>query len=82
MGERYHSVTLNKERCVGCSDCLMHCPTQAIRVRNGKTHIIGELCIDCGACIRICNYHAKVALTGTLSDIRQYKHRIALPSPS
>ncbi len=82
MPARYHSVTLNKELCRGCSDCLMHCPTQAIRVREGRAHIIGELCIDCGACIRYCSYHAKVALTDELSAIRAYKYRVALPAPS
>ena len=82
MPARYHSVTLNKDLCRGCSDCLMHCPTQAIRVREGRAHIIKELCIDCGACIRYCSYHAKVALTDELSIIKQYDHRVALPAPS
>ncbi len=82
MPARYHSVTLNKDLCRGCSDCLMHCPTQAIRVRAGRAHIIKELCIDCGACIRYCNYHAKVALTQDLSSIERFEHRIALPAPS
>ena len=54
MPARYHSVTLNKALCRGCSDCLMHCPTQAIRVREGRAHIIKELCIDCGACADVC----------------------------
>ena len=82
MPARYHSVTLNKALCRGCSDCLMHCPTQAIRVREGRAHIIKELCIDCGACIRYCNYHAKVAVTDGLESILQFKHRVALPAPS
>lgn len=82
MPARYHSVTLNAQLCRGCSDCLMHCPTQAIRVRDGRAHIIKELCIDCGACIRYCTYHAKVAVTGELESIRRYAHSIALPAPS
>ena len=59
--KRYHSVQLDKSRCKGCTNCLMHCPTEAIRVRDGRAHIIAERCIDCGECIRICDYHAKVA---------------------
>ena len=50
---RYHSVRLDKTRCKGCTNCLKHCPTEAIRVRNGRAHIIDERCIDCGECIRI-----------------------------
>lgn len=33
--KRYHSVQLDKSRCKGCTNCLMHCPTEAIRVRDG-----------------------------------------------
>ena len=32
--KRYHSVQLDKSRCKGCTNCLMHCPTEAIRVRR------------------------------------------------
>ena len=79
---RYHSVRLDKERCKGCTNCLNHCPTEAIRVRGGRAHILDNLCIDCGECIRICEYHAKVAFTDALSNIKAYKYSIALPAPS
>lgn len=78
----YHSVRLDKNRCKGCTNCLKHCPTEAIRVRGGRAHIIDERCIDCGECIRICDYHAKVAVTDDISVIRGYPHAIALPAPS
>ena len=79
---RYHSVRLDKTRCKGCTNCLMHCPTEAIRVRNGRAHIIAERCIDCGECIRICDYHAKVAETDSIDALRAFKYTIALPAPS
>lgn len=80
--KRYHSVRLDKSRCKGCTNCLKHCPTEAIRVRNGRAHIIDERCIDCGECIRICDYHAKVAVTDDISAIHGFAHAIALPAPS
>lgn len=48
----FHSVTLDRDKCHGCINCVKRCPTEAIRVRNGKAKIIKERCIDCGECIR------------------------------
>lgn len=82
MGEYFHSVTLEKDKCMGCTNCIKKCPTEAIRVRDGKAHIIGERCIDCGECIRVCPYHAKVAVTDPLSIIEKFEHKVALPAPT
>ncbi|MEG0268929.1 MAG: [Fe-Fe] hydrogenase large subunit C-terminal domain-containing protein [Clostridia bacterium] len=80
--KRFHSVRLDKDKCKGCTNCLKRCPTEAIRVRGGRAHIIDERCIDCGECIRVCDYHAKYAQTDPLSSINQFKYKIALPAPS
>ncbi|MGI6141044.1 MAG: [Fe-Fe] hydrogenase large subunit C-terminal domain-containing protein [Caldicoprobacterales bacterium] len=82
MGEYYHSVTLNKSKCMGCTNCIKGCPTEAIRVRDGKARIIDERCIDCGECIRACPYHAKIAVTDPLSILDRYQYKIALPAPT
>lgn len=78
----YHSVTLDKEKCKGCTACLKRCPTEAIRIRDGKAQIIKRLCIDCGECIKVCPYHAKQAVTDTFDDLKKYKYNIALPAPA
>ena len=80
--KRFHSVRLEGEKCRGCTNCLKRCPTEAIRVRGGRAHIIDERCIDCGECIRVCSYHAKVAVTDPLSSIASFRYKIALPAPS
>ncbi len=51
-------------------------------MRGGRAHIIDERCIDCGECIRICDFHAKVAVTDALEDIKKFKYAIALPAPT
>lgn len=82
MSRFLHSVTLEKDYCNGCTNCLDRCPTQAIRIRAGKAEIITERCIDCGACIKACPYHAKGALSDTLDMLSQFKFNVALPAIS
>jgi Na+-translocating ferredoxin:NAD+ oxidoreductase RNF subunit RnfB len=82
MDRFFHSVTLDKDLCVGCTNCIKRCPTQAIRVRAGKAQIISERCIDCGECIRVCPHHAKKAKHDSLDMINHYTYKIALPAPS
>lgn len=82
MAEYFHSVTLDKDACHGCITCVKRCPTEAIRVRNGKAQIIADRCIDCGECIRVCPHHAKHAVTDPLSSIEKFKYKVVLPPPS
>ena len=48
MSEFFHSVTLDRDLCHGCINCVKRCPTEAIRVRDGKAKILSDRCIDCG----------------------------------
>ena len=82
MKGNFHSVTLDSDRCKGCINCMKRCPTEAIRVRDGKATIISERCIDCGECIRICHNRAKKAVCDDFSQIEAYKWKIAMPPPS
>ena len=78
-----HAVTLDVDKCRGCTTCIRHCPTQAIRVRGGKAKILPENCIDCGQCIRVCPHHAKQAVFDRFEDWRdRYEYRVALPAPT
>ena len=82
MDRFFHAVTLDKDLCVGCTNCTKRCPTQAIRVRGGKAQIISERCIDCGECVRVCPHHAKKARHDEMSMLKNYRYTVALPAPA
>ncbi len=77
-----HSVSIDPEKCTGCTTCLRRCPVEAIRIRNEKAVINANKCIDCGECIRVCAHNAKHASYDKLSDLDFSKYLIALPAPS
>lgn len=82
MQKYKHSVLLDVSKCTGCTTCLKHCPTEAIRIRNGHAVINPDRCIDCGECIRVCPHKAKKAVLGRLSNMDAFKWKIALPAPT
>lgn len=77
-----HSVLLDESKCTGCTTCIKHCPTEAIRIKNGRAVIQSSKCIDCGECIRRCENSAKRAVCDKLSDMDRFKWKIALPAPT
>ena len=77
-----HSVSLDVEKCKGCTICLKRCPTEAIRIREGHAIIDSRRCIDCGECIRRCPHKAKKAIYDKFADIPKDKFLIALPPPT
>lgn len=82
MNTYEHSVFLDETKCTGCTTCLRHCPTEAIRIHDHRAVINQERCIDCGECIRICPHQAKKATCGKLDTMKRFKWKIALPAPT
>ena len=77
-----HSVLLSPDKCIGCTTCVRHCPTEAIRIRDGRAVINEGRCIDCGECIRTCPQKAKKAVCNKLEAMDGFKWKIALPAPA
>ena len=77
-----NTVMLDPDKCKGCITCMKRCPTEAIRVRNGKARVLYERCVACGECVRLCPHHAKLASFDSFDVIDGYKYKIAVPAPS
>ena len=82
MNNYEHSVLLDRDKCTGCTTCLKHCPTEAIRIKDGHAVINDTRCIDCGECIRVCPHKAKKAVCSKLENMERFKYKIALPAPT
>lgn len=74
-------IISDPSRCVGCTDCVKRCPTEAIRVRNRKARIIKDRCIACGECIHVCEHHANDGTVDPLEVIEQFSYKVALVDP-
>jgi len=77
----YHAHKVVLDKCRGHMTCMRHCPTLAIRIREGKAVISEELCIDCGTCISVCPAGAIVPITDPVGEISQFKYKVVVPSP-
>jgi|AntAceMinimDraft_17_1070374.scaffolds.fasta_scaffold12161_4 ferredoxin len=52
------AIFVESNSCVGCGDCVKVCPTNAIKIIDGKAVIDADLCIECEICITSCTYNA------------------------
>lgn len=77
------SIMFDKDKCKCCTNCIKRCPTQAIRLIDGKAYINNDKCIHCGECIKICPYGAYTPESIEWydeMDYTTYKYKIAISS--
>lgn len=74
----FHALQINGTVCEGCSHCMRVCPTEAIRVRDGKAHINENRCIDCGECFIACPHKAVFVKQDDFEEIFKFPCRVAL----
>ncbi len=74
----YHALKINEDYCTGCTHCMKACPTEAIRIRNGKAKINKDKCIDCGECFKTCSYQAIYIKQDDFGLMDKYKYKVAL----
>ena len=81
MDTYLHAHKIIRELCQGHMSCMRQCPTQAIRVRDGKSSFSDDLCIDCGGCITACPSGAIVPSADHVESVSQFKYKVLLPTP-
>ena len=55
------NITVDAEKCRGCTKCTRACPVGAISGTVKEPHVIDtEKCIKCGACVDVCPFKAIV----------------------
>lgn len=74
----HHALKIRTDVCIGCAHCMRACPTEALRVKDGKAHLHSNRCIDCGECYRVCPTGAIIVEQDDFENIFNFKHRIAL----
>jgi len=47
-------IRWQKEKCLGCGDCISACPWQALRLTANGVFIDDDLCARCGKCVEVC----------------------------
>jgi glutamate synthase (NADPH/NADH) small chain len=60
-------VTVLTDRCVGCQECVIRCPAEALALDSGRWVVVADdaLCVGCRQCERTCPFGA-ITVTGAL----------------
>ncbi|MFI3297075.1 MAG: [Fe-Fe] hydrogenase large subunit C-terminal domain-containing protein [bacterium] len=78
QNEKHAAIKVLADVCIGCSRCMKVCPTEAIRVTDGKAVLHAGWCIDCGKCYRVCPTHAISISDDDFQQIFDFKYRVLL----
>jgi len=58
MVDRTVTTVIDRERCIGCGECVRVCPSQTITLQNGRAAVTGARSLGCGHCAAVCPVEA------------------------
>lgn len=65
INENIRGIHWDETKCTNCGNCLSHCPSKALYIKDPRTRKIefdGSKCVQCRSCITNCPYGACSAL--------------------
>ena len=74
----FHALKIDEDTCIGCSRCMKICPTEALRVRDGKAVLMPDRCVDCGNCFKVCPTRSIYIEQDDFENIFNFPIRVAL----
>lgn len=68
-------ISHSASQCRECWGCVRFCPVRAIRVVDGRSEVIAEKCVRCGACVSECGNGAHAVRDDTPAVIELLRSR-------
>jgi len=54
-----YEVVVDKDKCVGCEECVEVCPVDVYEIVDGKSEPVNaEECLGCESCVEVCDEEA------------------------
>jgi nitroreductase/NAD-dependent dihydropyrimidine dehydrogenase PreA subunit len=58
MIERAVTTVIDRDKCIGCGECVRVCPSQTIAMQDGRAVVTGDRSLACGHCAAVCPVEA------------------------
>jgi nitroreductase/ferredoxin len=58
MIQRAVTTVIDRDKCIGCGECVRVCPSQTLEMQDGKAVVTGARSLACGHCIAVCPVEA------------------------